>query len=130
MVLSSDEADHPFEYARIIGLFHIDVAFTGPSSSSRAYKRLNIAWVRWFQFDSSYPCGFSAQRLPRIHFLDHSDSEAFGFLDPEQMIRGAHLIPAFSQGKTEDYLPPSLVRCPTDESTDSNKDYRYYYVNM
>ncbi|KAG2051385.1 hypothetical protein BDR06DRAFT_889937, partial [Suillus hirtellus] len=37
--------------------------------------------------------------LPKVAFVDESDPDAFGFLDPGQVIRGAHLIPAFASGR-------------------------------
>lgn len=38
-------------------------------------------------------------RLPKVAFVEESDSDAFGFLDPRQVVRGVHLIPAFASGR-------------------------------
>jgi hypothetical protein len=32
-------------------------------------------------------------------FVDESDPDAFGFLDPGQVVWGAHLIPTFASGR-------------------------------
>ncbi|KAI0037318.1 hypothetical protein FA95DRAFT_1684912 [Auriscalpium vulgare] len=50
----------------------------------------------------SYKGVLITRRLHRVHFLPNEDSQAFGFLDPDDVIRGAHLIPAFAHGLVED----------------------------
>jgi hypothetical protein len=35
-------------------------------------------------------------RLPKVAFLEKTDQNVFGFLDPGQVKQGAHLIPAFA----------------------------------
>ncbi|OCB90166.1 hypothetical protein A7U60_g2627 [Sanghuangporus baumii] len=134
MLLSGGSGtDHPYCYARVIGLFHADIAYTGPGSASRDFKRMNIIWVRHLQIDPTYSFGFTAKRLPRLQFL-HSDSAAFEFLDPELILRGAHLIPAFAFDKTKDFLSKSLARPLRNNSDnddgDDDEDYQYYYVNI
>jgi hypothetical protein len=64
--------------------------------------------------------------LHRIGFLVGEDPGAFGFLDPDVIIRGIHLIPAFQLGKTDELLPHSFVQ----HKVDSNQDWVYFYVNM
>ncbi|KAG6853156.1 hypothetical protein C0991_006486 [Blastosporella zonata] len=61
---------------------------------------------------------------PAIQFLNDDDPGAYGFLNPDKVIRGAHIIPAFYYGPTEEF-PPSLA-CAEDK----NDDWVYYYVNM
>ena len=127
MVLSYDEdSEHPFDYARIIGLFHLDVSYSGPGSTTRSYKKIEVAWVRWFQYDSSYLSGFCYKRLPRLQFVDCSESSAFGFLDPDLIICASHLIPAFIHGRTDELLPHSIAHRPKD----GDEDYLYHYANM
>ena len=136
MLLSSDsESEHPYCYARVISLFHADVAYALPGSTCQIFKRVDIVWSRFFQIDLSYSFGFAAKRLPRLRFFHHSDTEAFGFLDPELIIRSAHLIPAFAHGKTDEYIPQSLGRPPSsslygNDNGDNDEDYKYHYVNM
>jgi len=54
------------------------------------------------------------------------DPGCFGFLDPDQVIRGVHLIPAFAHGRTDHYMGPSFIHREEDGDT----DWRYFYVNM
>jgi hypothetical protein len=130
MLLScDDEATHPYWYARIIGVFHTCVHFKGLASHPRiesGEKEMTFLWVRWFGQDLGYKSGLKAKCLHRIGFVDYQDPLAFGFLDPDQVIRGVHLIPAFTLGQTAHLLPPSIAR----PSSDHDEDWEYYYVNM
>lgn len=121
MMLSDEsESGHPYLYARIVDIFHAEVGYKEPGRSICKFNRMEILWVRWFTFDSSFPCGFAAKRLPRIQFVQHTDDDmdTFGFLNPDYILRGAHLIPAFSQGRTNDLLPPSIVRGDSENHED------------
>jgi hypothetical protein len=86
---------------------------------------MDVLWVRWFGHDANYRSGFTARRLPRIGFFDGSEDRAFGFLDPNQVIRAAHLMPAFSQGRTQELLGPSIAHNEKDE-----EEWLKYYVGM
>jgi hypothetical protein len=86
--------------------------------------------VRWFRRDSNFSSGWDAKRLPRLQFFDEENlADAFGFVDPDSVIGGVHLIPAFGLGLTDELLGPSFVR-QESETNESNKDWYYYYVNM
>ncbi|RDB29364.1 hypothetical protein Hypma_014985 [Hypsizygus marmoreus] len=126
MILTRDEdATHPFEYARIIGVFHTDVVLTAPGAN-RAPASLEFLFVRWFRLDPTHRAGFKRKRLPRLEFHPSTDEGAFGFLNPDEVIRGAHLIPAFSFGGTDELLEgESLARAEGEVD-----DWRYYYVNI
>lgn len=130
MVLSR-EAEHPYWYARILGIFHTNVVYTGDNApgfdSSPGPQQMDFAWVRWFGRDpNNYQSGWKAKCLHRLGFIAADEPGAFGFLDPSQIIRGVHLIPAFAYGRTEELLPPSIAR-PIHEN---NEDWKFYYVNM
>jgi hypothetical protein len=59
--------------------------------------------------------------------LMSDDDAMFGFLDPQEVIHGVHLIPAFNFGKTTTLLPPSpTVHVPNKK----DEDWQYYYMNM
>ncbi|KAJ3807711.1 hypothetical protein F5876DRAFT_15890, partial [Lentinula aff. lateritia] len=65
--------------------------------------------------------------MPKLGFIDTSNPELFGFVNPSNVIRGCHIIPAFSDGKTDQFLVgPSLAR----READNGEDYFRYYVNM
>lgn len=126
MTLARDEANpHPFDYARIIGIFHVEVAHPSFNDDYRGHH-LEILWVRRFRVDHSYSAGFKKKRMHRVAFLGSDDPDSFGFLHPDEVIRGAHLIPAFHHGGTSDYLTGKSLARNEDESD----DYKYFYVNM
>lgn len=90
---------------------------------------MDFLWVRWLGVDRSYNAGWAARRLHRVSFKKADDPSAFGFLDPSQVIRGIHLIPAFAHGTTDFFLGPSIARIhPAGDTQDA--DWRFLYVNM
>lgn len=118
------ENQHPFWYARVIGIFHAMVSQVG---SGTAYKQIDFLWVRWYGLDINARSGFKARRLHQVGFLDcNADTGAFGFINPLDVIRAVHLIPAFHIGKTSLLLSPSLAR----REEEGNEDYERYYINM
>lgn len=126
MVLARDEASgHPFEYARVIGIFHLDAVYNQAGASDVA-ETYDVLWVRWYQRDISYRAGFEKKRLHRIEFIPSDNPSAFGFLNPDEVIRAAHLIPAFYHGGTEMLLKGLSVARDEGEVD----DWRYFYVNM
>jgi hypothetical protein len=128
MVLAHEDGDDAFPYwfGRIIGVFHADVVHTGTASKSTEPQQMDFLWVRWFGRDLSYKSGFKAKRLHRLGFLPNDEPGAFAFLDPQEIIRAVHLIPAFAYGRTSSLLSPSIARQPSE----NNEDWHYYYVNM
>ncbi|KAK7450146.1 hypothetical protein VKT23_013029 [Stygiomarasmius scandens] len=137
MMLSSDtEADsHPYIYARVIGIYHVNIRHFGPKSASNKVEHMDVLHVRWFEHDMTYPCGWNAKRLPRLQFLPQHDSNAFGFVDPQVVLRGCYLMPAFAYGTTTEYLnfPNSIGRPPrfTPEGIVVDQDdFKYYYVGI
>ncbi len=131
MVMSQEDeedgvAPHPYWYGRIVGIYHAEVRNIGPNSPDRSVQHMNFLWVRWYGRDLSYRCGFKAKRLPRLGFVDSSDPGAFGFLDPAEIIRGCHIMPAFHYGQTDELLPPSIAL----QAHEENLDYVYYYAGM
>jgi hypothetical protein len=85
-----------------------------------------VLWVRRFRRDKSYRAGFMQKRLHRLEFLSSGNDSAFGFLDPDEVIRASHLIPAFRYGPTNEFLSgESFGRAPGELD-----DYRYFYINM
>jgi hypothetical protein len=116
---------HPFWYAQVLGIFHTWVVHSGPRSKSRAPQRFDFLWIRWLGPEPGYRAGWKALRLDRIGFIgDEQDSPSFGILDPANVIRAAHLIPAFQYGLTSRFLGPSFIR-----DTSGTEDWESFYVN-
>jgi hypothetical protein len=116
--------DHPYTYARIIGIFHCDV-LQNSNGTHTAPIPLSFLWVRRFRLDPSFKGGFKRKRLHRIEFLPDSDPNAYGFVDPDEVIRASHLVPAFAHGPTDPVLYTTLAR-----KGDEYDDWRYHYVNL
>ena len=123
MVLSVDDT-HPYWYARIIGIFHAMVLQIGPKSKSQEPKKMEFLFVRWFGLDDVEIGGWKMKKLHQIGFGE--GDEAFGFVDPADVIRGIHLIPRFSLGRTKHLLGPSFARSVLEE----DEDWVRYYINM
>jgi hypothetical protein len=130
MVLSHESEDepkrHPFWYARILGVFHANIRHMGPRSQNPHVQKMEFLWVRWFGRDLDHRSGWKAKRLHRLGFVSSNDPAAFGFLNPQHVIRAVHLMPAFSYGRTKGLLGPSIVRQPHE----GDEDWVYYYIGM
>ena len=113
---ASSPSGHPFRYARVLGIYHANVVYIQPGHEA-VIETVFFLWVRWYHFDSSYNSGFQYCRLPRLSPVALDDTDACGFLDPAEVIRGAHLIPAFAHGKN------SIV----DNS--SQLPWNFFYMN-
>jgi hypothetical protein len=90
---------HPFLYARVLGIYHINVVYTGDDSVDYAPWKMEFLWVRWFEYDTARPVQWADTKLDALRFPPMSTEGAFGFVDPNDVVRGCHIIPSFSQGK-------------------------------
>ena len=135
MVLSPENEDknkdpHPYWYARILGIYHANVRYTGSNRSiSRDPQRMEFLFVRWFGRDMTPKAGWKTKRLLRLGFVPGNDETAFGFVDPAQVIRSVHLMPAFAWGHTNKYLSgkTSVIARGVNEP---DEDWQLYYVGM
>ena len=130
MLRSPVEGAEPYWYARVIGVYHANVWTEHPAvRGGRNARRMDFLWVRWFGDEPGYRSGFCRARLPKIGFVESTDDFAFSFVDPANVIRGCHLIPAFDAGRSADLLPHShsIARCLNPEDVD---DWLNFYVNM
>ncbi|CAK5269508.1 unnamed protein product [Mycena citricolor] len=113
---------HPFEYARIIGIFHCEVRRRLDGYLAPAVP-VAFVWVRRFEIDLTFRGGFKRKRLHRVQFMPDSDPRTYGFVDPDEIIRASHLIPAFAHGPTDRVPYTTLARRP-----DEFNDWRYHYL--
>jgi hypothetical protein len=114
---------HPFSYARVLGIYHVNVVYVGPGMTDYQPRRLEFLWVRRYQRSQMIQAGWQAHKLDRVQFLPLADDGAFGFIDPSDVMRGCHIVPAFCRGKAH-IDGKGLSHCAQDFS-----DWAAYYVN-
>jgi hypothetical protein len=126
MLLSQNDdnsaTSHPFCYARVLGIYHANVIFTGLESKDYQSRRLEFLWVRWFEVLEN-PAGWEQCSLDKGRFVPMHRAGAFGFIDPADVLRCCHLIPAFADGKQH------LDGIGVSKNTRDVDDWKYYYIN-
>lgn len=116
----SDENRSAYWYARVIGVFHAYVQHTSPNAHSKETQKMDFLWVQWYirNWDGSYRAGWKARQLPRVSYIEPQDGlSMFGFLDPNLVVCGVHIIPGFEH----DYV---------EKPVDADLDCYLYYINM
>ncbi|KAH7917228.1 hypothetical protein BV22DRAFT_1026772, partial [Leucogyrophana mollusca] len=116
---------HPFCYAKVLGIYHANVIYVGPGMVDYRPKRMEFLWVRWYELVEPQlaPSSWYDRRLDIVQFVPMAEEDSFGFVDPLDVVRSCHLIPAFSKGK----LHPdgvAMSHCAQD-----GDDWKWYYVN-
>ncbi|GAB1525826.1 hypothetical protein RhiTH_008992 [Rhizoctonia solani] len=121
----NDPNAHPFLYARVLGIYHANVRYCG-----RPPKRMDFIWVRWLDYDEKEPGGRELERLDRVSYApcrnDEELLDGFGFIDPRNIMRAAHLIPDFDSGTSGSIFAANSTLAAPD---DSEHDWNYHYVN-
>lgn len=120
MVHSQDDTSR-YRYARVLQIYHLNVRHH--ILTQNQLKRMDMLFVRWFEPQVGHKSGWKVRRLDRVGFLSYGN-EAFGFLDPADVIRASYIVPAFAQGHDRNKLPgkSSYVDAARDE-------YAFYYIN-
>ncbi|KAG9083836.1 hypothetical protein FRC06_004351 [Ceratobasidium sp. 370] len=123
----SDEhslSDHPFVYAKILGIYHAKVTYRGSSP-----RRMDFLHVRWLYYNYNRPGGWETCRLGRLSYetcrAEEDILNSFDFVNPADVIRATHLIPDFQSGMTSDLLSGQSVALDDQE----HGDWIFYYVN-
>uniref|UniRef100_A0A0W0F6L2 Uncharacterized protein n=1 Tax=Moniliophthora roreri TaxID=221103 RepID=A0A0W0F6L2_MONRR len=139
-VEAKDTEEHPYCYGRVVGIYHATAVRRGDIKSHRKRKELHFQflWVHWYDLDMSYSGGLKAKRLHRVHFLLAHHPDAFGFIDPREVLWSVHLLPCFNLGKDEieDTLPPNSAARQMEVLNENRErereqdDWAYYYVNI
>jgi hypothetical protein len=119
----------PYWFGQILGIFHAVVMYTehGSHCEPPQPQRMEFLFVQWFGRNLKHRGGWRNKQLHCIGFVDGDDNAVFGFLDPQEVIRGVHLIPAFYYGRTHELFPPSRIARPDH---DKDEDWQYFYVNQ
>ena len=124
MLLSdSDDNAHPFSYARVLGIFHANIIYTGPGSRDFQSRRIEFLWVRRFEVLQDNFLAWEQHALDMVRFLPMADEDAFGFVDPTDVLRSCHIIPSFADGRLH------LDHNARSRCADDSDDWKRYYVN-
>ena len=128
MLLSHRDDDtphHEYEYARVIGIYHVNVIYAGPGMLDYRARRLDFLWVRWYENLNDIPAqqGWKNAQLDRLQFPSLSEEDAFGFVNPAEVVRGCHIVPSFSAG------PRHIAAVGISACARNSQDWREYMVN-
>ncbi|RDB23027.1 hypothetical protein Hypma_009855 [Hypsizygus marmoreus] len=134
IMLLSDDSDnnphincHQYRYARVIGIYHVNVIYGGYLFGKRSYEaqRMEFLWVRWFEHVHNVEVedGWAMGRLDEVQFGRIERTGAFGFLDPQQVLRACHIIPRFSAGR---HYTDGIG---TSRFTQDGEDWNSYYAH-
>lgn len=105
-----------FQYARVLGVYHVIIQEDG--GDGRRFDFLHVRWLRTIENASDF-------KQERIGFVQDSE-KPYGFLDPADVIRAIHLIPAFAYG----VLPsPTYSEIANIHPKRSQVNYMSYYVS-
>ena len=115
---------HPFLYTRVIGVYHANVIYAGPNLHHCDAHRLDFLWVQWFEVVASTHGDSFHSALEAVQFPPMTRTESFGFVDPKDVLRGCHMLPAFAKGLRHPN-GAGISRCAKD-----NQDYNLYYVGQ
>ena len=128
MMLSSTTSDvestskSRYMYAQVLGAYHANVMYVGPGMLDYKPRRLDFLWVRWYEVKCAGTDSWRNSQIPMVAFPPLASESAFGFIDPADVLRACHIIPAFARGQVHDD-GIGLSRCAGDKN-----DYNAYYV--
>ena len=71
----------------------------------------------------NFSAGWDASTLDHVCFLPMADDGTLGFVDPDDVLHGCHIIPQFSHGLR--HLDGTGISCCAQDSL----DWHFYYVN-
>jgi len=116
-------SDHHFLYARVLGIYHANVVYTGADMLDYNPRKIYFLWVRWIEHNGSRSSGWESRKLDSVSFPPMATEGAFGFVDPKDVLRGCHIIPAFAKGKAR------LDNISLSRHVKDAEDWYCYYVN-
>lgn len=116
-----NDLNHPFLYVRVLGIYHANVIYTARNDYTP--RRMEFLWVRWFKYDQMRSVRWEDLKLDPLCFPPMAAEGAFGFVDPTDVIRSCHILPAFAKGRARmDEVGLSVL-------AQDAKDWSRYCVN-
>jgi hypothetical protein len=120
LVSTPGASPHPWRYARVIKIMHVD-GYIVPDSHKSAV-RINVLWVRWLETDPDWKFGADVLRLERLRWCAEDAASSFGFVDPCTVIRAAPIEPALHHSLS------TITPTPLGYRDTLEGDYTYHYV--
>ncbi|RDB26818.1 hypothetical protein Hypma_005389 [Hypsizygus marmoreus] len=131
MVLSrqfSHDGGHQYGYGRVLGIYHVNVIFNGVVLGKQDYRlrRMEFLWVRWYETaDVPVQQGWANRSLDQLKFMSLDDENAFGFIDPRDVLRACHIVPRFCLGRKHDDAYGKGI----SKAAQEYQDWNAYFVN-
>ena len=123
-LFQEDNSQHPFRYAKVLGIFHVNALYIHQQNRDFYPRRLDVLWVRWYKnFEDPTRRRHTNCRLDEITFLSVVCQDSHGFVDPADIVRATHVIPGFPYGRIHSD-GNGLSYLSRDGS-----DWKRYYVN-
>ncbi|KAJ2932090.1 hypothetical protein H1R20_g5002, partial [Candolleomyces eurysporus] len=119
-----DPTTHPYLYARVLGIYHAYVSYAGeiaPDVYDPNPIRMEFLHVRWYNLQDNDPD--SPMPLDRLTFPPLHSPSAASFIEPEAVLRAAHIIPRFFLGRTHQDCNGQ------SQMAGDGEDWKEYYVN-
>ena len=114
---------HLYIYTHVLGIFHVNATYIGPGMVNYCSHRIDVLWVCWYQYVEE-SAGWDTATVDQVCFPPMADEHAFGFVNPDNVLQGCHMIPQFSCGlQYPDGM--GISHCAKDSS-----DWHFYYVNQ
>lgn len=125
MLLSDSNGDgHPFSYAQVLGIFHANIVYTTPGSKDFQSRRIEFLWVWWFEVIRDHFSAWDQHSLDIVRFIPIAAEDAFGFVDPADVLRGCHVIPSFADSR----LHPDCIAISC--CAGNSDDWKQYCINQ
>jgi hypothetical protein len=81
-----NDSDHLFKYGQVLGIYHVNVVYTGPGMVDYKPFRMEFLWVCWYQIQDGLPGGWQCWQLDRAVFPSVTEDDVFGFIYPSQVV--------------------------------------------
>jgi hypothetical protein len=115
-----DAYDHQqFCYSRIIRIYHANVQYIGPGMKDYTPQQMDFLHVRWFERVPQQ----DIHDLEAVRFVCMDDPAVFDFVDPADILRSCHLLPAFRFRRCHQ------GQIATSPIARNSEDWKFYYVN-
>ena len=82
----------------MLGIYHANVVIKSTGSQIYTPNRLEFLFVHWFTYQGT-SVQWACLKLNSLRFLLVNSENAFGFVDPVNVLRGCHILPWFQGGR-------------------------------